>query len=157
MGKALLERFARDPLHCDIGQRPVAADFIDRNDVGMFDRRRCFSFGYEPLAGSFAQRRPQNFNHNVAVELRIDAAIDDTRAARTDQLHQPEMRHRSKVSCLARLTQQILHFRALARRDAKRLRLLRRSIGNRPAFGIMHHLLKQSAIVAGLIGFKLLR
>ena len=75
--------FAGDEFHRHIVARAVAAEFVDRDNVGMVERGGGFSFllEAEQALGVGGECGGENFDGDAAFEARIDGVVDLAHAA----------------------------------------------------------------------------
>ncbi len=76
-----------DVAHDDEQDAVGFSGFVDRDDVRVIDRRRKMGLAFEPLAeaGVVCELRRQDLERHVALETRLNGAVDDAHAAPTDQ------------------------------------------------------------------------
>jgi hypothetical protein len=85
-GHETAQRLAFDELHRDVGDRILAADVVDGHDVRMIESRggaRLLLEAPERLGAGDVRR--QDFQRDVAVELRITGAVNLSHSAGADR------------------------------------------------------------------------
>ena len=84
-GAGLAEARALHQLHDEIGDVPVLADVVHRNDVGMVQRSRSPGLMQEPLPRlRGGDRLGENLDRHLAPQLEIGGAEDDSHPAAAD-------------------------------------------------------------------------
>ena len=85
-GQQIAQRLALDELHRDVGKRARGADLVDRDDVGMVERRHRSGFLLEAPdpVGLGGHRLGQDLEGHVAAEPRVVRPVDLPHAARAE-------------------------------------------------------------------------
>ena len=91
----LSQRFALDVLHRDIGPAFVFADFINRENVWMVQRRSSARFLEETATAVILRNilRREQFQRHDALEFVVVSFIDRAHAAGADRFDDPVMRN----------------------------------------------------------------
>ena len=93
--KSLFQRLTGKPLHRDVSQWSVRANFIYRYHVGMVNRGRGFRFRSKTFPRRVTKRRPQDLQHHRSIEACIAGQVDDACTARSQQFDDAIMRQLS--------------------------------------------------------------
>ena len=85
--EALSQVFALDELHDQAANRAAFLETVDMRDVRMVERRQHLRFALEPREpfGIGGEQIRQDFDGDVAIELRVAGAVDLAHAALADQ------------------------------------------------------------------------
>ena len=87
VAQPLAQRLALEQLRHDVRDIALAADVVERQDVGMAERRHGARLALEALAalGALAEVRRQHLDRHVATEPGVARAVDLAHPSRTER------------------------------------------------------------------------